>query len=172
MRGTGSFTYLYPPGTAGRESLYLDLSTKLDIYVGGSPTIKALLGLKAMSLYPSPKLAWDLYPWSFVVNWGTNLGERMAAMETMAAGALLNVKCCTHVFRLTSPLNQADFDYLRAMRDVRAVESSNELRLVRRFTSAYVPAPRESKFDYGASSSPFNRWDLALSLVAQQVLNL
>lgn len=169
LTGKGMFRYTYPEGTFGREEVNLLVKTTLRVEWSGSSFVKKVLGAKALSLYPSPKLVYDLYPFSFIANYTHNLGARMAAMETAAAGALLNVESCVHVLELSSPLVPRDYARLNASHDSTAMPNVDQLRYVRRYLSQYVPAPRDSKYDYGANSGDVN-WGIFLALATSLTL--
>lgn len=164
--GKGRFEYTFPPGTFGRTVTKMVCKTTIQIDNSGSSVLRSLAGAKAAALYLSPTLAWDLLPFSFVVNWFLNIGARAKMAETSAAGLLYNVINVVHVIELNSPLEQADYDYLDVFHDGTALENRDALRYFRRYVSQYIAQPRESKFDYGANPSPL-RWDLILSLIAQ-----
>lgn len=169
LTGKGQFRYTYPQGTFGREEVNLLVKTTLRVEWSGSSFVKRILGAKALSLYPSPKLAYDLYQFSFIANYCYNLGARMAAMETAAAGALLNVQSCVHVLELSSPLEPRDYARLNATHDSTAVRNSDQFRYVRRYNSQYVPAPRQSKYDYGGNSGDVN-WGIFIALATSLTL--
>lgn len=89
---SGSFTYYVPPAKDYR-----------------SKTLRqAALANKLLGVYPTPEVIWQLTPWSWAVDWFTNIGDVMSNISDWAAqglvmqyGYLMQTKRTTDTYTLS-----------------------------------------------------------------------
>jgi hypothetical protein len=163
----GSFHFDFPFGSFGRKESFLLTRSRVVLSPVGRQALASVLGLKAIGLLPSPSVAWDLFPFSFVVNWFTGIGRRIVDIENMTLLSLLGIERYTHSYLITSPLTD---DELRRYGLESSPESASvaqpSLRIFVRDVSSLTPFPREGKFDFGAPQGLPN-WMIPGSLLWQ-----
>lgn len=95
----GSFKFKLPdqiPGIPG--TLVLTTRTKMVLGSGPGAIMAAVLTLNDVGLLPTLARIWDLVPFSFVLDWFTNLGDRFEAIDSGVLRVALNPRYYIHTF--------------------------------------------------------------------------
>lgn len=147
VTGYGSFSFEIS-NDLGREKVHLMTRSKVMVDITLSGALSAALSLDAAGLLPRFSRAWDLIPFTFMVNWVTGVGRMVADMETLGFAALVPASY-VHSYTLTSPFQKGELDALGA-------SSSGEppagLKVFIRDKTLYPPIPRLSRFPFGVPS--------------------
>lgn len=162
------------PSLTGSRTLYgrfhhvegdldIELRSKVRISLTQSVLLQAIVGLNAVGLLPSPGQLWDAVPFSFVVDWFFNIGQKLKAVDTQ--GILLALPCDvgTHSFKVETKdlsLDLSPYNFQPVGDSGTAIGS-----YYHRGVSALLPSLRDASFDYLPPNPP--PWDTALSFIYQ-----
>lgn len=133
----------------GRKDVSLLTKTKVVADLGADQALANVLGIKGSGFAPVPSNAWDLIPFSFVVDWFYDIGSRLRDFENASLLSLLSIKVFVHSYTITSPIEESELSefglsYTRPGSD----DNVPELRYYRREVSAYLPLFRRSRYDF------------------------
>lgn len=153
-----------------RPSVSLVTRTKLVASLDSSSVLANILGVKAAGLLPAPSSMWDLIPFSFVVDWFLNIGDRFGDLENISLLALLDIRSFTHSYLFTSDLldEELAMDGLKKFgldRD----DLTPQLWYYKREVSAFLPPLRHGRFDFRLPTR-WPNWATAGSLGWQLLL--
>jgi hypothetical protein len=129
----------------GREEVTLLTRSKIVMDASTSGLTSAALALDSYGLLPKVSRAWDLVPFTFVVNWFTGIGKAIERAEYSLLLATIPAYYI-HSYTLTSPLTVGELDHLKVSST--GTEPAS-LRVYYRDVSSYTPFPRDSKFGFG-----------------------
>lgn len=107
-------------------------------------TLLAILPLKLTGLDPTFSNAWDLVPFSFVVDWFFNVGGKINAGETYLHMLTSRVEGCVHSYKIEGRVTDLPFRFIPDGLDVDDVKFTKYWRTV----SGYFPPPKTSRFDW------------------------
>jgi len=147
LTGYGSFTFDIS-NDLGRDQVHLVTRSKVIVDVTLTGALSAALSLDAAGLLPRFSRAWDLIPFTFVVNWITGLGKRISEMETIGFASLVPASY-VHSYTLTSPFQKGELEVLNASS---FGGTPAGLKVYIRDVTLYPPVPRLSRFAFGIPS--------------------
>jgi hypothetical protein len=142
--GYGQYSFDFPSGTFGRDSVRLVVRTKLVVDFSLRGLLSPVLQLDALGVLPKPSNLWDLVPFSFLANWFTGVGGAMRRGEYSLLLAQVPASF-VHTYTLTSPLTESEL----ALYGYKTASDVAKLKLYYRDVSTINPAPRDSKFGFG-----------------------
>lgn len=144
----GKFSYQLPEGTYGVDSATLLVRTKTRVKFSRNSLLALMLKGEAVGLAPTLSRLWDVVPFSFVVDWGFNIGGRLQAVDDRVRMLLLDCDYCVHS---TSVIHNFSDELLE---EYCVHPSGNTLgfyphvKFYDRFVSRRFPPLRESKYDF------------------------
>lgn len=107
----------------------------------------ALMPTKAIGLYPSLVNLWDLARWSFIIDWYTNIDDRLAIVDSQFQSAIMmDVTGVTSSVEIRVPLDK----FLSNAEDDRMVAGYPRpyVSLYQRVKEAYAPSFYPTRLDY------------------------
>jgi len=104
----GKFTYTFPEGDE-LDGYQLVTRSKVRIRIPPGSPAASLLPLSMAGLEPSSSQLWDLIPFSFAIDWFTNLGDRLETGDNAAFLLTAAVDYSVHSYTLYKTLGTDDF---------------------------------------------------------------
>jgi hypothetical protein len=150
----GSFSYDFSDSENFMRDGRLKLITRSKVQI--SLNLQSLLAQyligDGLGLVPTLSRLWDLVPFSFVVNWFTNMGQRIHNAESQLVWACLGVDWCLHSYSVY----WYPSDALLRSYDLKSTDPSDQfaVKYYGREFSLYAPALRDSKFDFLRAKGP------------------
>lgn len=142
--GYGSYTFeLF--NKLGRQEVTLHTRSKIVMDASTSGLASAALAIDSFGLLPKVSRAWDLVPFTFVVNWFTGIGKAIERAEYSLLLATIPA-FYIHSYSLTSPLTE---DELESLKVTSVGSEPASLKVYYRDISVYTPFPRDSRFGFG-----------------------
>jgi hypothetical protein len=152
----GKYVYKMPEGTYGFENVTLIARSKLRVTIDNTAFMAMVAGTKAVGLFPSLSAMWDLVPFSFVVDWVLNMGDRLQAVDDAALLLAINIHWCIHSYSIwvDIPDDLLEDHGLTAFSDTE--DDKPQLKVYIREKSHITPMPRNSSYDFleGTSKPP------------------
>lgn len=102
----GSFKWELPEGELPYETTEVTYTSLMRARISPCSLMTALLPVRAFGLLPDLQNLWDLLPMSFVVDWGFDIGDRLATVDAGALLALFETKYTTHSMQINSHMNE------------------------------------------------------------------
>lgn len=149
VRAYGTYTFDFPEGEFGVKSSRLVTRTRVIARRTPNESVRSILNLNALGILPSFSNAWDLIPFSFVIDWILNVSGRLRAMENIAQLALLDVVNIVHSYTVLST-NTDDF-----MDDYHLEDDTRQgvvYRYYLREITRYITMPKTSRYDFSMPS--------------------
>jgi hypothetical protein len=166
--GRGSFTYEFPLWEFGRENSKLVTRSKVISSRDSKALLEKALGVRALGLLPSPSSLWDLVPFSFVVDWFTDIGGRLRDLESAGFLALMNIQCYTHSYTISSSLTDDELAKDGLVSASYSGSKRPEVRYYAREVSSCVPRISDGRYDFRLPGRLPN-WLTAGSLIWQLI---
>jgi hypothetical protein len=159
----GSYTFTLPEPFL--PSTVLRVFSKLVVSDIPSEPIRSILGLNSLGILPTPQRLWDLVPLSFVVNWLTNLGPLMSALQNVVIGQVMTIEYGVHSYTVSSPVP----DSLIAAMGLKSTELVvPTYKWYQREVSPILPSPSLSRLEfYKAPGLP--NWMTPAALLVQRL---
>jgi hypothetical protein len=159
----GEFHYVFQrkDNPFGDGDLKLSTRTKVRFYVDLTTLMASYLSLNAAGMVPTLSNLWDLVPFSFVVDWFTQMGDRIKAVDDQLLWLGVVTEWCLHSYTLTYyPTDEELLEY--GLANIPGTPSFG-LKAYRREFSRLVPTLRDSKYDFFKSSPGLtaNPWTVA-----------
>lgn len=139
----GRFNYTFPEGTFGRSAVTLTTKAKLNIRFSNAAAL-AVIGARAYGLFPDLQSLWDLQPWSFAIDWFTNMGTRLGDIDNQALICALDFVSACYTYEVTA--TDSSSDLVAGL----VLDPSLRERVFVRHKSTRMPVLRESVFDFRA----------------------
>jgi len=144
----GKFNYDFTQveNTYGSGKLSLQARAKIRFYLDASTLMAGLYTANAVGVLPTLSRIWQVVPFSFVVDWLTNMSVRLHAVDNQLAYGTLGVNWCLYSFKLL--YEPSDDELLDS--GLICPDSLDRLRLVvyQREFSHWMPHLMESKYDF------------------------
>lgn len=144
----GEFIYEFPQDEnfIGPGKLVLVTRSKVRIYFDISTLMAAVLTANSVGLLPNLARLWSLVPFSFVVDWFTNMSKRLHQVDNQLAYLSLGISWCLWSYKLTyypSDSELAEYNLVN-------FDPSNQFgyTVYQREFSRWMPKLSESKFDF------------------------
>lgn len=115
------------------------------------------LQLDALGLLPRSSNLWDLVPWSWFVDYFTNLSSRYDVIDSVVLGLMWGLDFAVHSFTVTTPLG----DTILEQNGVSPIGEDPTLHFYARELSLLVPMMFESSIDFGEQIHPPNKGIIA-----------
>jgi hypothetical protein len=164
----GKFEYTIPEELPNYGKLYLTAHSKVVLNFGDFTLLGILLASKATGVFPSLANVWGCVPFSFVLDWFTNLGDRLALVDTVGLLMMLQHYYSVHTIKIESDWSKEYLDYLNLEVDNGVTSSYPLTRTFNRRLSFIMPGLRPSRFDF---ESPTGKPGLSIvGSLAWQVL--
>lgn len=143
--GYGQFVHQFDnPNHLGRVCT-LTVRSKVVVDLAPNGVLAGALGLDRAGLLPTPSRVWDLYPFTFLVNWATGVGTYLKMLEKTTYLWLVPMYL-VHTYSFQSSFTDSELDYLQASNQQ---GYSSGLKLFYRDVTSYSPTVRYSKFNFG-----------------------
>jgi len=143
MRGSFRYAFLPAENTVGDGDLALEVHIKMFASIDLSTALTAILAADGIGILPTLSRIWEILPFSFVVDWFTNMKARIHAGENQAK--MLCFRCdgivVSYKIKYTPSADELQ-DYGLASPD-----GSFSIVAYKREKSSLMPLLRESKFD-------------------------
>jgi hypothetical protein len=139
----GSRTWTLPSGQYGFGETRLTARAKVCVGFDNSSLLVAMLGFRALGLKPGLSTIYECLPFSFVLDDIINLGDALEAADDRAFMLMLPVYYGLYSIKVEAKI---DTPYFRA--DSSDWENALKAVAYRRYTSAYLPPLRSSKYDF------------------------
>lgn len=146
----GKFIYEFPTGTFGYDKSIMIVRSKVVCRFDDSSLLTAMLGGKAVGLYPGFSEIWESLSLSFIADWFTNMDSRLEAVDYQGILLALSTKYCVHTFNIF-----VDMD-VEEMEEYGIWPVSSEVPQVELFwrdVSFRAPSLRAGRFDYLESTA-------------------
>lgn len=151
----GVFKYTLPDEFTGYGPSKLIVRTKVDFHFNHFTFLTSFLGGKAVGLVPDLSSLWDLVPFSFVVDWFTNLGERFEDIDDALVLFLMPCNYCVHSITVLSDFSDVEMEQLQiGSTNFRGSVGHPGIKEYRRIISKILPNLRESKYDFRQVDHP------------------
>lgn len=149
----GKFIWVKPDGVPfwGDGRVVLVTRSKLRFHLDISTLLADIFTANATGLLPSLSRLWDLVPFSFVVDWFANEGDRLHAIDNQLLFAAVGVQWTLYsykVFYYPSDSELASFGLETISADPFYIV------VYVREKSLFVPRLRDSRFDFLAAKKP------------------
>lgn len=160
----GKFVYTLPEGRYGFSTPILITRTKTRIRMGSSMILSGVLGARSAGLLPSASALWDLVPFSFVVDWFMNTGERIGAIEDRATMLALPHVFSTHSYTVIDKFPSEYLDDVNLVSRGLTDLDTPHFRFYHRVVSGFFAPLEESEYDFLSASGPPD-WSTAGALL-------
>jgi hypothetical protein len=123
----------------------VDVDGRVSVLFSGVPTKVSWLAsqLVRWDLVPTPRVIWDLIPYSFVVDWIAHVGDDLTSLDAwLASWSITQKRCCWSV-KTSVELDPATLGAALATQDMSLVDCSGSVVLTgyRRQYQEFAPAP-------------------------------
>jgi hypothetical protein len=134
----GKFTFTFPSGDP-LEGSTLVTRSKLVFNIPKKCILAMMLSFRSGGLDVAPHSAWDLVPFSFVVDWFANIDDRMEMGFNHLRFLSIEMTTCVHSFTVYTPL-----------KDTLLLQFSDEAQVkhYERLVSGFLPAPKDGRYDF------------------------
>lgn len=147
----GEKTFRLRPGSFGFQNVDLRVHTTSYISYDWGSFFSGIAGLRSVGLLPNLSGNWDLIPFSFAINWFTNLGKRFDLIDTWASILTLRWKHSVYTYKIIATLTSTELEQLGLSASVSPVRLQAFVREV----SKLIPSPSSgSKLGDISGSSP------------------
>lgn len=150
----GKFNYTFPEGTFDMKHVTLTTRAKIRIHFDESSILAATLKGRSVGLFPALSSLWDVVDFSFVVDWFTNLGNRIRSLDEQATILAFRVTECTYSYKVSALIDE---DYLQAYNLTSMGNPPDDhptMTVYVREFSREKPVIRNSKFDWLSPRKP------------------
>jgi hypothetical protein len=150
----GRFTWIAPDGHGffGPGRLEVVAWSKLRFKTDASTLLADILALNGVGGLPTLSRLWDLVPFSFVVDWFTNEGERLKAVDQQLLFAAMGIQWVLYGFKVS--YFPTDDELLAYQLENTSSGEPFHVSMYVREKSLFVPRLRESRFDFLAPGKP------------------
>lgn len=160
--GRGRYDYQFLSSECPRDTK-LTVRSKIVARSNLSSELASYLRLDALGILPTAPNLWDIMPFSFVVNWFTNMGQRIRTVGQLANLWFLDVVTLVHSYTLTSVLTDSEMDEC----NLSSLSGPNPcMRVYIREISRYIPLGSISRFDFERPTRAPD-WSIVASLLWQ-----
>lgn len=139
----GKFDYDLHQGPWALRNAHLTTRSKIRLRMTDESFLRTLIALKAGGLAPTLSNMWETLPFSFAVDWFTNLSERYRAIDNQVLFMAFDVAWCVHsltVYRETLAEDLAPYNFEK-------LGTFGESTYMRHVSYA-MPSLRPSKYDF------------------------
>jgi hypothetical protein len=144
----GKFSYDFPDSEnfVGGGHLRLETHAKIRVYFDIGTVMTGVLTANAVGLLPNLSRLWSLVPFSFVVDWFTNMSRRLHLVDDQVLYASLGINWCLWSYKLIWTPDAdtlADFN-LQSL----SAEDPFSISVYQRDFSHWMPKLSDSRFDF------------------------
>lgn len=126
--------------------LVLETRSKVRVHLDMSTLLVNLLTANSVGLLPTLSRVWESLPFTFVVDWFTNMDDRLAAVDNQLLWAVIRTDWCLHSYSVIYYPSPAEL----ALYGLKTVEGDDRFGIkmyLREFTRC-TPVLRDSKYDF------------------------
>jgi hypothetical protein len=146
LYGKFSYTFTSDENFMGDGVLVLDTRSKIRIQIDLSTLMTSILALDSIGLLPTLERVWEILPFSFVVDWFTNMSKRLHSADKQLEFLAIRTDWCLHSYRISwYPSAELLKDF--HLENVPSAEPFSISLYQREFTRV-MPLLRDSKFDF------------------------
>jgi len=152
----GLFQYVFSDedNWVGPGDLVFSARSKVRLHVDISTFLGTLLSINGLGLLPTLERSWAVVPFSFVVDWFTNMSERLGAVDDQLKWLVFGCDWCVHSYRVVYfPTDDELVAYGLATSPGGAPFG---LTVYKREFSLMLPRLSDSKFDFLTRQRPPN----------------
>jgi hypothetical protein len=144
----GKFSYLFTEeeNFIGPGNLVLVTRSKVRVRLDFSNLMGTIMTLNGVGLLPTLERVWATVPFSFVVDWFTNMSERLGQVDNQALWMCITTDWCLHSFELTYYPTQEEL-LVYDLQSPNPLEPFGIKAYVREF-SRMMPSLHESRYDF------------------------
>lgn len=143
----GKFVYSLPEGyIEGTGPCELITRSKIRAKFTNTAFLATLLGYRSVGLLPELGALWELFPGSFIVDWFTNVGQRISDVDDSALLLMLEVDYCVHSYTILGKYTDEFLDQWSLQTD--DVSPGFFARVYIRHVSTSAPVMRPSTYDF------------------------
>jgi hypothetical protein len=125
-----------------------------------------MMGGYAMGIFPSLSALWDLVPFSFVIDWASNMDDRIEELDHQFLFLCCRVHYCVHSYKVYTEIDEDRLEEYNLI--PRDRNDPPYFVYYKREISRYAPSLKESKYDFLQPSGPLD-WGTVASLFYQLV---
>jgi hypothetical protein len=143
----GVFNWDFPdPNPIGQGKLTLVTRSKVRVHLDLSTLLANYLSLNAVGLLPTLSRVWETLPFTFVVDWFTNMSGRLKQVDNQLLWIALRTSWCLHSYKVTYYPHESELEIY----NLESFDPEDPFGLsvyIREFTRC-TPQLRDSKFDF------------------------
>jgi len=152
--GIYHYTFSDEDNWVGHGDLVLTARSKIRFHIDLTTLLGTLLSLNGMGLLPTLERSWAVVPYSFVVDWFTNMSERLGAIDKQLQWLVLGCDWALHTYQVSYyPSDEELHSY--GLIQTPGGRPFN-IRAYRREFSRMLPRLADSKFDFLGRQRPPN----------------
>lgn len=140
----GKFTFTAFPEDDPLSGCTLVVRSKVRLRIPKTSALAMILSFKNAGFDLSPSSGWDLIPFSFVIDWFAQIGDRMELGFNHLRFLSMELTSCVHSYTVYKDLV-----------DTESIDFSDGAQIKHYFrdTSVYLPAPRNGRYDFLSGNS-------------------
>jgi len=144
----GKFSYEFLPSElfTGSGRMVLEARAKVRIYFDVGTLLAGYLSANSVGLLPTLARFWSIVPFSFVVDWFTNMSKRLKAVDNQLLYATLGINWCLYSYKISYYPDEDELDKFGLV----SYDPRDPFGIVvfqREFTH-WMPHLGESKYDF------------------------
>jgi hypothetical protein len=143
----GKFNYAFPAweNSFGPGQLRLETRSKIRVHLDMSTLLAGVLVGNSVGVLPTFSRIWSLLPFSFVVDWFTNMGQRLKKVDNQLLYMCLGIRWCLYSYRVTYVPADSELDEFNLSNWGSSEPFS--VSVYQREFSRWMPKLSESKYD-------------------------
>lgn len=146
LYGSYSFEFQGADNFIGSGRLVLETRAKVRVYFDVGTALAAYLTANSVGLLPTLARIWSLLPFSFVVDWFTNMSKRLKLVDNQLLYVVLGINWCLWSYKVTWYPSEADLlEY-----NLKSIDPDKPfcITVYQREFSHWMPKLSESRFDF------------------------
>lgn len=146
LYGKFAYTFSDSENFVGPGRLELVTRSKIRLHVDMSTLMVSYLCANSLGLLPTLSRIWQVLPFTFVVDWFTNMSKRLRLVDDQVTWLAMRTDWCLYSYKMTyypSPEELSEYSLVSL-----DPEEPFGIVLYTREFSRYTPVLRESRFDF------------------------
>jgi len=151
IKGKFEYSFSESENFLSNGTLHLDTRAQIEVRFDLSTFLAGMLAARSLGLLPTLASIWNLLPFSFVVDWFTNMSKRLHLVDNATLFMTVGINYCLWSYKITwYPSEELLAEYNLVSLDP---ETPFGITVFVRELSAFMPRLRESRFDFLRPSS-------------------